>query len=124
MIGIVLWSDTRDSKAVIWCEDHGELAYYRRPAHGAHVFMDAGDLVQFDVKEVDKYLRVVNPRRVLERVVPDVEASLRAAKSKSDGENDSRVRLGENVLPFPRLAQSQGDPATDGELERLTVNRP
>lgn len=28
MLGVVLWADIDDRKAVIWCEDHGNLAYY------------------------------------------------------------------------------------------------
>ena len=27
MLGVVLWSDVSDRKAVIWCEDQGDLAY-------------------------------------------------------------------------------------------------
>lgn len=28
MYGVILWSDEITQKAVIWCEDHGRLAYF------------------------------------------------------------------------------------------------
>ena len=28
MYGVVLWIDKNAQKAVIWCEDHGNLAYF------------------------------------------------------------------------------------------------
>lgn len=27
MLGIIIWSDPEAHKAVIWCEDHGDLAF-------------------------------------------------------------------------------------------------
>ncbi len=27
MYGVILWSDQEAQRAVIWCEDHGKLAY-------------------------------------------------------------------------------------------------
>lgn len=43
MLGLVLWSDSAAGRAVIWCEDHGDLAFYE--AQGAAVPVRAGDLV-------------------------------------------------------------------------------
>ena len=34
MLGVVLWSDSSENNAVIWCEDHGDLAYF----DGTHLF--------------------------------------------------------------------------------------
>ena len=28
MYGVILWSDQKAQRAVIWCEDHGKLAYF------------------------------------------------------------------------------------------------
>ena len=33
MFGVVLWADPVDRKAVIWCEDHGDLAYFKGSLH-------------------------------------------------------------------------------------------
>ena len=47
MLGVVLWSDAGDNKAVIWCEDHGDLAYFNGGVDDPASLMDfdAGDLV-------------------------------------------------------------------------------
>tara|TARA_R110002074_G_scaffold6197_8_gene28892 strand:+ start:2247 stop:2693 length:447 start_codon:yes stop_codon:yes gene_type:complete len=79
MLGVVLWSDENDRKAVFWCEDHGDLAYYEgKDANFDHsVFFDAGDMVQFDVA-VDRRLRkAFNPRVVQERVCAGLPATLK-----------------------------------------------
>lgn len=64
MIGVVLWSDPQECKAVIWCEDHGDLAFYndvcRHPC-GVHD-LDAGDLVEFDVEHSETLRYAHNPR--------------------------------------------------------------
>src|SRR5690606_10362874 len=54
MIGVILWSSPTREKAVIWCEDHGALAYLQGkenlviPAE----WPEAGDLVELEVDEV------------------------------------------------------------------------
>ena len=83
MIGVVLWSDPREGKAVIWCEDHGELAFYRRGDGPACVSIgiDAGDLVSFDVETV-RDLRFAHNPQVVEcgfyRELPDTLQSEQA----------------------------------------------
>ena len=66
MLGVVLWSDPREGKAVIWCEDHGELAFYRRvdEGHSTGPEFDPGDLVQFDVETVRHLRFALNPQVV------------------------------------------------------------
>ena len=29
MMGVIIWSDAVARKAVVWCDDHGELAFLR-----------------------------------------------------------------------------------------------
>ncbi len=49
MIGVVLWNDTSKNAAVIWCEDHGDLAfYYGDPTHD--ISLHSGDCVRFKVE--------------------------------------------------------------------------
>ncbi len=52
MIGVILWSDAADQKAVIWCEDQGDLAFLSSPdaVHLPDTFFDVGDVVEFDVQ--------------------------------------------------------------------------
>lgn len=62
MIGVILWSDAEDRKAVVWCEDQGDLAFlsgqdavlYQDP------FFDIGDIVQFEVTLERAFRRASN----------------------------------------------------------------
>ncbi len=68
MYGVVLWSDPDARKAVIWCEDHGDLAFYSAGSDLplGEVSLDAGDLVEFDVT-TERALRYAhNPQVVSE----------------------------------------------------------
>lgn len=50
MLGVVVWSNEKKNKAVIWCEDQGSLAYLEgvvNLASGA-VWPVAGDLVELE----------------------------------------------------------------------------
>lgn len=82
MFGVVLWTDTAEKKAVIWCEDHGNLAFYSGEDHSAveGVSLDAGDLIQFDMNEESDLRLARNPQLVgqsqyvgiAQRLRPDV----------------------------------------------------
>ena len=50
MIGIVLWRDTAVGKAVIWCEDQGDLAFYTHPGTFDTFEICVGDWVLFDLR--------------------------------------------------------------------------
>lgn len=90
MYGVVLWSASNDDKAVIWCEDHGELAYYRQTPQGEKVALDAGDWVQFDVT-MERHMRYAhNPRLVAEGVFEDLVQSL-AGRAPALGTEQGRL---------------------------------
>ena len=96
MYGVVLWTDASESKAVIWCEDHGNLAYYSEPevtfdSGGA---LDAGDLIQFDLREEREYRRARNLRRIDKAHAP-------ALPTRLSGGLEMRNR-GSNVVAFAR----------------------
>ena len=79
MFGVVLWSDEQEDKAVIWCEDHGDLAFYRKSDDEDKIALDAGDWVQFDMT-MDRHLRFArNPRLVCDGVYPDIADALGVA---------------------------------------------
>ena len=69
MFGVVLWSDPDAGAAVIWCQDQGDLAYYKGPGEeempeSGPEFFDTGDLVEFDLR-FDKNRRIVhNPHSI------------------------------------------------------------
>ena len=95
MFGVVLWCDSRESKAVIWCEDHGDLAFYRRSERSEPLAMDAGDWVQFDVTVGSDMRYAHNPRLV--------------AEGAFDGLADNLIKTGAQgepaLRPAPRSAQ-------------------
>lgn len=63
MCGLVLWANSDDQKAVVWCEDQGDLAFYVEPKDTAMsgVALDAGDLIEFELREDRQFRRVTNP---------------------------------------------------------------
>jgi hypothetical protein len=54
MIGVILWSSPVKEKAVIWCEDHGALAYLQGKENLAFPddWPESGDLVELEVETV------------------------------------------------------------------------
>jgi hypothetical protein len=61
MIGVVLWSDANPRKAVIWCEDQGDLAFYTQKEKEAGVDLHEGDLIRFDLTLDRNFRRARNP---------------------------------------------------------------
>lgn len=64
MIGVVLWSEQSLSKAVIWCDDQGDLAFYSGADGAALLDLRPGDWVEFDIALSGKF-RIANNLRVL-----------------------------------------------------------
>jgi hypothetical protein len=56
MIGVILWSSPPKEKAVIWCEDHGALAYLQGQENLAFPgeWPEAGDLVELEYETVNE----------------------------------------------------------------------
>lgn len=81
MIGVILWSDPSDRKAVIWCEDQGDLAFFNAPDSSldANAFFDAGDVVQFDMEFDCSIRKASNPQLLLEKTGKALPQALRAA---------------------------------------------
>lgn len=98
MYGVVLWADASDRKAVIWCEDHGNLAYYSAGEQSMHcgVSLDAGDLIQFDLREERDFRQASNLERVGSGYAPGLVASLRRAEPVRPS-----VDTTDNVVAFP-----------------------
>lgn len=106
MLGVVLWSDASDRKAVIWCEDQGDLAYVNaeNTVLQSSDFFDAGDLVQFDM-ETRKSMRLANnPRLVIEKAGPGLPEVLRNGALSSVGGDETK----NNVLPFSDAVMACG----------------
>lgn len=73
MIGVVVWADTAKSKAVIWCEDQRDLAYYMQQEEVADaISLQKGDLVEFESR-YESGVRMAGGVQVVE---PSAEPSL------------------------------------------------
>ena len=115
MLGVVLWSDNSDNKAVIWCEDQGDLAYFNggndMPLEMAD--LDAGDLVRFDLQQ-NKHLRFAkNPQRVEQGAYDGLAEQLQeVTKPRQPIEvvhAPSRPMGSGDVIPFSRGKVAQPD---------------
>jgi len=78
MYGVVLWTDQRQNRAVIWCEDHGDLAFYRG-AEGGDAAMAAGDLVEFNLRDTGDMRLADTPRLITQRSHPTLSNELKKA---------------------------------------------
>jgi hypothetical protein len=94
MFGVVLWSDTIAQKAVIWCEDQGELAFYTPGENSVHQApaLDAGDLIQFEVTIQKNMRRATNPQLLKHSHAPDLPNNLQASRQKSCEDTDTGGR--------------------------------
>jgi hypothetical protein len=72
MLGVVLWRDEAEGKAVFWCEDQGDLAYFDGnsvPSSDDNTqvgYLNVGDVVRFDVT-FENRLRRANAPSVVEQ---------------------------------------------------------
>lgn len=105
MYGVVLWSDLNDQKAVIWCEDHGDLAFYSGQCDNAHegLSLDAGDLVQFQISEGRDMRLARNPTLVAEQQYPTLARELKGSEADNiqpEAQPKAQPKTMGNVLPF------------------------
>lgn len=115
MFGVVLWSDSSDRKAVIWCEDHGDLAFYRQIGEQNGPSLDVGDWVQFDVVTERNQRVATNPKLVKHGVCPDLPDVLRHAGDAQPRRTQADPASSAKVVPFSRSAGRKKD---DGVLTK------
>lgn len=123
MFGVVLWCDEEDNKAVIWCEDHGDLAFYRNNSDACEIEMDAGDWVQFDMHLDQNQRLAYNPRLVSEGVYPDLADALCSApaqecRPKSQPQMPQSAPAERNSAQIVPLFAGQSTPARAGRRDR------
>ncbi|MFD0857947.1 hypothetical protein [Roseovarius aquimarinus] len=104
MYGVVLWTDQRQNRAVIWCEDHGDLAFYRG-AEGGDAAMTAGDLVEFDLRSSGNMRLADTPRLISQRSHPTLTSELKKAGArlgvvKSGPPRAANTDCAANVIPL------------------------
>jgi len=71
MLGLVLWADDAARRAIIWCEDHGDLAWYEASDDAAEP-VGAGDMVYADLHAARGLRRVRGLRVVARGVASDL----------------------------------------------------
>ena len=117
MIGVVLWSDPTEKKAVIWCEDHGDLAFLSRPdaVHLPDLFVDVGDVVEFELRAARK-TRQVESVKILSgaRAAPLVQE----LKSAPNSDNALRVSNTAEVIPFRLKARERRAARSEPPVQR------
>lgn len=109
MIGVVLWSDVTDGKAVFWCEDQGDLAYFEGncATNGAHASFDAGDMVQFDVSCDARVRKAHNARLVQGQACVGLPETLRSTGAAIPVPAEPAGGRSAQIIPFAR--QSNND---------------
>ena len=98
MIGVVLWSDPVDRKAVFWCEDQGDLAFYdsQIDTEDGYGFFDAGDLVQFEVSMERRMRLAHNAQLVRQNACTDLPDRL----MEGAGQSSDAPSGGAKIVPF------------------------
>ena len=114
MIGVILWSDTQERKAVVWCEDQGDLAFLgggdTRFDHLGQ--LEAGDILEFDVEVDGNFRRVGNPTLVSGYETRDVATSLINVTSVTE------TSMG-NILAFPSPKPANAPAELPLDIENL-----
>ncbi|WP_299207106.1 hypothetical protein [uncultured Tateyamaria sp.] len=116
MIGVILWSDPTTEKAVIWCEDHGDLAFLSRDDCDSlpEAFFDVGDMVEFDAF-AERNLRKVRRAHLLQQnhdtTLPDslhrIRHEKRALVDVTDSAEIIPFRLPSKARPAPERMPQQ-----------------
>lgn len=116
MLGVVLWSDKKDRKAVFWCEDHLDLAFYDGCSESdtqtgftstnfiSTSFFEAGDMVRFDVTLDGKMRKALNAYVVEPQSWIDVPDELMGFAQKQPV-IAPYTRTVARILPFRPLAE-------------------
>ena len=91
MLGIVLWSSSDRRKAVVWCEDHGPLAYLTGSAirHPPDPWPAEGDVVKLTVETEGTIRRIVTLTATGERVRLAARLLEEDGQDKATGRTDT-----------------------------------
>ncbi|NIZ62360.1 hypothetical protein DL239_15415 [Sedimentitalea sp. CY04] len=99
MNGVVLWSNESQQKAVIWCEDQGDLAFYSQGQCQALVDLHVGDLICFDLMLHQNRRMIENPLVLKEAASMGLAERLIMAQPR-DVANLRPVQNSAQVIPF------------------------
>lgn len=111
MCGVVLWASEDEGRAVIWCEDHGNLAFYKASECDLHggPNLDPGDLIDFDLEDQAEHRLAYNPRLLVQDHSPAIASGLRQGARKMDVMSKmKKPAQNDNVVPMPLRNQRAG----------------
>ena len=103
MIGVILWSDAPLQKAVIWCEDQGDLAFFKNNADADSPALNPGDWVEFDLTLSGNFRIAENLSVLAEQGSPDLASRLSAAGDCCSVPAANAEKTS-TVVPFPTQA--------------------
>ena len=118
MIGVILWRDVDDGKAVIWCEDQGDLAYLDRLEDilDPVTSLAVGDVVRFDMS-IERNMRLaLNVTRLLDNWGATLGDALR--KVPKDPETLD-ANTGPQILTFTGRDSEHLEQNAPSELRRI-----
>lgn len=100
MFGVVLWSNPDEGKAVIWCEDQGDLAYVKPGGLGPDPLMiEAGDLVELELSQGARSRSVESARLIERQAYPTLADKLLGTGSVESPSGDTAEIIQFNRLP-------------------------
>lgn len=106
MIGVVVWSQERREKAIIWCEDHKSLAYLQSRAdmRGDVDWPATGDMIELDSETIGDMRLARNVR-----MLPDCRcAQIPEMLAASAATAEPRLRVVSEREPAARPRRSIG----------------
>ncbi|MFV0386730.1 hypothetical protein [Paracoccus sp. (in: a-proteobacteria)] len=88
MIGVVVWSNKESEKAVVWCEDHGSLAYLggSDSLTDPTIWPEPGDLLELESEMVGELRYARRVSLLTERGFPQLPEILRKTGDAADSE--------------------------------------
>ncbi|MEW2911635.1 hypothetical protein [Leisingera sp. JC11] len=99
MIGVILWSDAPLTKAVIWCDDQGDLAFFTHKTGADFQDLHPGDWVEFDITLSGNIRIAENLAVLMEQGSPGLADRLCAT---AGNRGEAEVKSPEpKVIPFP-----------------------
>ena len=115
MYGVVLWIDKSAQKAVIWCEDHGNLAYFNPQTDtvasnkSENSNLEVGDLIKFHVRNWRSVRRASKVELVDAARFTDLAGGLAVAEAEL--KQNETVDFG-NVVTFRKSSEGGGQRAS------------
>ncbi|MBY6157053.1 hypothetical protein [Pseudooceanicola nitratireducens] len=126
MFGVVLWSNGVSGKAVIWCEDQGDLAFMnmRDDLAEGTAEVSPGDLLRFELFTEESIRRARNVCVIETQHAPDLADALEGVDAISRATQRQAAPSGQivcepaTILPFPGGSVPNAHQAGSGKQQQ------